>query len=254
MLTLCVASSNVVAQTIQNSDFETPYVGPTGTIEDFATYYSFEEDPTNAVWTFTGSCGIAANGSGWAFYNAGTPNGNQFAFLQGYDGAGASVSQILSNCPAGSYTFTFIASQRDIVGRDNTTNQTATVLVDGFDVGSFTPPDTNWYSYETTPILLSEGNHVLMFTNVPVAGDATVRLDTVGVQTSPISPPTPLGIGTYGNQSVVFWPASAGNVILQTTTNLSSPNWVTASNGTPFIAVGFTNSSPGQFFRLAPAE
>jgi hypothetical protein len=60
----------------------------------------------------------------------------------------------------------------------------------------------------------------------------------------------PLGIGTLGNQSVVFWPVSSANVVLQTTTNLVSPNWVTASNGTPFNAVGFTNSSPAQFFRL----
>lgn len=59
-----------------------------------------------------------------------------------------------------------------------------------------------------------------------------------------------LGIAPYGNQSVLFWPASATNVVLQTTTNLVSPNWVTASNGTPFTAVGFTNSSPAQFFRL----
>ena len=59
-----------------------------------------------------------------------------------------------------------------------------------------------------------------------------------------------LGIAPYGNQSVLFWPASATNVVLQTTTNLTTPNWVTASNGTPFNAVAFTNSSPAQFFRL----
>jgi hypothetical protein len=59
-----------------------------------------------------------------------------------------------------------------------------------------------------------------------------------------------LGIAPYGNQSVLFWPASATNVVLQTTTNLTTPNWVTASNGTLFNAFGFTNSSPAQFFRL----
>jgi hypothetical protein len=61
-----------------------------------------------------------------------------------------------------------------------------------------------------------------------------------------------LGIATYGNHSVLFWPASATNVVLQTTTNLTSPNWVTASNGTPFTAIGFTNSSPAAYFRLQP--
>jgi hypothetical protein len=64
------------------------------------------------------------------------------------------------------------------------------------------------------------------------------------------APPPGLGIASYGKESVLFWPASATNLVLQTTTNLASPNWVTASNGTSFNAVGFTNSSPAQFYRL----
>jgi hypothetical protein len=238
---LHAVTSNLGAQTIQNSDFETPYVGPVG------EYFSYQENPTGASWTFSGHGGIAANGSGYAFYNAGTPSGNQFAILQYAQGVGASMSQTISNLSAGNYTFSFIASQRDIVGRDNTTNQGVMVLVDGVNVGSFTPADTNWYSFQTTPILLNAGNHVLTFTTLVVAVDATVRVDTVGLQSSPL---TTLGIGASGNQSVLFWPASATNVVLQTTTNLSSPNWVTVSNGTPFTAIGFTNSLPAQFFRL----
>jgi hypothetical protein len=238
---LSVASPKLSAQMIQNPSFETPVVGSVG------EYFSYESDPAGAVWTFVGQAGIAANGSGYAYYNGGTPGGNQFAFLQGISGVGGSMSQTITNCPAGNYTFNFIASQRDIAGRDNTTNQTAIVLVDGVNVGSFTPPDTNWYSYQTTPLSLNAGNHVLTFTNVPVAGDATVRVDAVGLQWSGLAI---LGIASYGNQSVLFWPASATNVVLQTTTNLSSPNWVTVSNGTPFIAVGVTNSFPAQFFRL----
>ena len=120
------------AQTIQNPGFETPVVGPVG------NYYSYEYNPTGAAWTFNGNAGIAANGSGFAYYNAGTPDGNQFAFLQGTDGVGGSMFQTISNFPAGNYSFTFIASQRDIVGRDNSQNQTVTVLVDGARVGSFT--------------------------------------------------------------------------------------------------------------------
>jgi hypothetical protein len=53
-----------------------------------------------------------------------------------------------------------------------------------------------------------------------------------------------------GNQTALFWPASATNVILQTTTNLSSPNWTTVTNGTPIIGVTVANTSPAAFFRL----
>jgi hypothetical protein len=99
---------------------------------------------------------------------------------------GASISQTLSNLTPGSYKFSFTAAQRDRVGRENityqTTNQTVTVLVDGTNVGSFTPPDQNWYSYETAPILLSPGDHTLTFTNLPVPGDASILLDNIGIK------------------------------------------------------------------------
>jgi len=253
---LHAVTSQLAAQTIQNPDFETPFVGPFGNANGsspnytFQYYYSFETTPTNASWTFTGNAGIAANGSGFAFYNLGTPSGNQFAVLQGLSGSGASMCQTISNFPAGNYTFTFIASQRDIAGRDNTTNQTAIVLVDGVNVGSFTPADTNWYLCQTAPISLSAGNHVLLFTNNPVAGDATIRVDSVWLQSAILQTPPALGIGAYGNQTVVFWPASATNFVLQATGNLSSSNWTTVSNGMSFIAAGFSNSTPAQFFRL----
>lgn len=62
--------------------------------------------------------------------------------------------------------------------------------------------------------------------------------------------PPILGISSAGNQFVLYWPASATNFILQTTSNLSSPNWATVSNGVPIIGVTLTNVSPGAFFRL----
>lgn len=59
-----------------------------------------------------------------------------------------------------------------------------------------------------------------------------------------------LNIASAGNQSVLFWPASATNYVLQSTTNLASPKWVTVSNGTPIIGVTLTNNLPVAFFRL----
>jgi uncharacterized repeat protein (TIGR03803 family) len=64
------------------------------------------------------------------------------------------------------------------------------------------------------------------------------------------SPPA-LNVSSFGNQSVLFWPAWANNYVLQGTTNLASTNWATVSNAVMVIAVTVTNSSPGQFFRLA---
>jgi formylglycine-generating enzyme required for sulfatase activity len=59
-----------------------------------------------------------------------------------------------------------------------------------------------------------------------------------------------LGIAQSGNQSVLFWPASAANYTLQSTTNLVLPNWVTVSNATPVTAFTVTNASSAGFFRL----
>jgi formylglycine-generating enzyme required for sulfatase activity len=61
---------------------------------------------------------------------------------------------------------------------------------------------------------------------------------------------TNLGIASAGNQSVLFWPTTLPNYVLQSTTNLASPNWVTVSNAVPANAVCVTNASPANFFRL----
>ncbi|HEX9046200.1 MAG TPA: SUMF1/EgtB/PvdO family nonheme iron enzyme [Verrucomicrobiae bacterium] len=59
-----------------------------------------------------------------------------------------------------------------------------------------------------------------------------------------------MGIAPAGNQTVLFWPAAATNYTLQTTTNLTSPNWGPVTNGIPLIAISVTNLSPTMFFRL----
>jgi len=65
---------------------------------------------------------------------------------------------------------------------------------------------------------------------------------------------TNLGIAPApGGQSVLYWPVSGTNYVLQTTTNLATPNWVTASNAVTVNAVAVTNSAPSGFFRLLAA-
>ena len=62
-----------------------------------------------------------------------------------------------------------------------------------------------------------------------------------------------LGIAQEGNQIVLSWPAMVTNGVLQSATNLASPNWVALSNvvtGTVSNTITVTNTSFASFFRL----
>lgn len=67
-----------------------------------------------------------------------------------------------------------------------------------------------------------------------------------------VTPPPTLSVASSGNQTALYWPASASNYVLQITTNLASTNWVTVTNGSPIIGVTVTNNLPAAFFRLEP--
>jgi len=64
-----------------------------------------------------------------------------------------------------------------------------------------------------------------------------------------LQPPTP-GITLAGNQTTLYWPATEGNHIVQTTTNLSNPNWQTVTNGIVITGITVTNTAPAAFYRL----
>jgi formylglycine-generating enzyme required for sulfatase activity len=67
-----------------------------------------------------------------------------------------------------------------------------------------------------------------------------------------------LSIAPGGNQSILFWPTTATNYVLQSTTNLAAPSWAVNSNvvlvdirnAIPMTAFTLTNSSSANFFRL----
>jgi len=62
---------------------------------------------------------------------------------------------------------------------------------------------------------------------------------------------TNLGIAQAGGRSLLYWPASsATNYILQSTTNLASPNWTTEEYPVPVTASTVSNTTPAKFFRL----
>jgi len=73
----------------------------------------------------------------------------------------------------------------------------------------------------------------------------------VGVH-SALAQVTNLGIAPAGGQSVLYWPNSPTNYVLQTATNLSSTNWLTARTAFAVNAAEVTNAAPAGFFRLMP--
>jgi hypothetical protein len=78
-----------------------------------------------------------------------------------------------------------------------------------------------------------------------------------GYPAVPWNPFPALGITTYSNQPVLFFPvpapfpASIGtNYVMQMTTNLASGKWVTVTNSVTFIGIQVTNTPGPAFFRL----
>ena len=59
-----------------------------------------------------------------------------------------------------------------------------------------------------------------------------------------------LGISPAGQQSVLYWTTTPTNYLLQSTTNLASPNWVYANDAVPVSAATVSNTSLAKFFRL----
>jgi formylglycine-generating enzyme len=61
-----------------------------------------------------------------------------------------------------------------------------------------------------------------------------------------------LSIAQVGNQSVIYWPTipSTNITILQATTNLTTPNWVTANDAVTVTAATVSNTLPARFFHL----
>ena len=103
---------------------------------------AYQYDPTGSAWTFSGTAGLAGNGSTFTSGNPNAPQGNQVAFVQ----RTGSISQVVSFAAAGSYLISFSAAQR---GNNGTSNEEVQVQVDGTVVGTFTPAGTGYATYTT---------------------------------------------------------------------------------------------------------
>jgi PKD repeat protein len=145
--------------------FETPKVG----------LGAYVYDPSGSAWTFSGTSGVAGNGSGFTSGNPNAPQGTQVAFMQGT----GSVSQAV-NLSAGTYTISFEAAQR---GNWQDSSQTFAVEVDGQVVGTFTPDSTSYSSYTTDPFTVTAGTHTIAFVGLdPDGGDNTAFLDQLSIK------------------------------------------------------------------------
>jgi subtilase family serine protease len=148
--------------------FESPTVG-TG-----ASAYKY--DPTSGTpWTFSGTAGVAGNGSAFTSGNPSAPQGTQVAFLQ-FTG---SISQTV-NFASGNYTLSFSAAQRQ---NYQASRQVIEVTVDGNVVGTITPSGTSYATYTTSSFTVTAGSHTIAFLGLnPNGGDNTAFLDQITIQ------------------------------------------------------------------------
>jgi len=150
---------------VNNPSFEVPALTA-------APPWDYQYNPAGGTWTFTGTSGIARNGS--AFNNATAPDGSQVAFIQ----ETGSISQAVSVPANINYSVVVSAAQRWL-----TALQKVNVSVDGVVVGHFTPPSNNAYVAYASEVLWSgnsAGQHTVTFSGTSTV-DATVFIDKVRI-------------------------------------------------------------------------
>jgi hypothetical protein len=141
-------------------------------------------DPSGTAWKFSGTAGVAGNGSNITAGNSLAPQGTQVAFLQGT----GTVSQAVDFYPqAGAYQISLSIAQGSSNG---STKEGVRVLVDGNVVGTFTPAGTSYATFTTAAFNVAAGNHTISFVGVAPAGaNGTALLDRVSIDS--LSPPAP---------------------------------------------------------------
>jgi hypothetical protein len=88
----------LLSATVLDPGFETPFVGTN----------SYQYAPAGSPWTFNGGAGLTGNGSGFTAGSPNAPEGSQVAFVQ----QTGSVSQAVNFSAGGSFTVSFLATQR----------------------------------------------------------------------------------------------------------------------------------------------
>ena len=141
-----------------DSGFENPHVGA-----------GSQSDPANTAWTFSGTAGVAGNGSALTSGSPNAPQGSQVAFLQ----QNGSISQVVNVQTAGAYQLSLLAAQ---LGINFGGNEEIQVQVDGTTVADFTPTSTSYAAYTTPSFQLTAGSHTLTLVGVSPVGDNDAAL------------------------------------------------------------------------------
>src|SRR5947209_1023193 len=133
---------------------------------------TFKYNPTGSPWTFTGTAGVAEDGSAFTAGNPAAPRGSQVVFLQ----QTGKVTQAV-NFAAGSYSISFLAAQRGNAGG----NQTFQALVDGKVVGTFNSlAGAGYQTLSTSSFTVTGGTHTITLQGTNLnGGDNTAFIDQV---------------------------------------------------------------------------
>ena len=220
--------------TIGDAGFESPNVG-TG------AYGDFQYDPSGVAWNFSGSAGVAGNGSGFTSGNPNAPAGTQVGFLQ----STGFFSQTV-NLAAGSYQISFQAAQRANWGGA----QSFQVLVDGQVVGTFSGLSTAYTGFTTNAFTVTAGNHTITFQGLdPNGGDDTAFIDQAQINVAAVSvPAAPSNLAaTSGNAQVALsWNASSGATSYDIYRGISSGSEALVDSGitaSSFTDTGLSNGT-----------
>jgi hypothetical protein len=155
------------AAIIANGSFETPALGAS----------SFVYNPSGATWGFSGTSGIASNGSAFGYLAA--PGGTQAAFLQSAGASNVISETISSVSPGNIITFSYAA-------RPGFSADSFTVSYNGINFGTFTPSSTTWTAGSVTIQAGAPASGILAFTGLSnPAADLNVGIDIVSSTAAP---------------------------------------------------------------------
>jgi hypothetical protein len=136
---------------------------------------TYVTDPSGVSWQFSGTAGVAANGSSFTANSSTTqlaPQGTEVAYVQDT----GSINQTVY-LDAGTYQVSFQSAQRAIF---QTNYQEIEILVDGQDEGLIDPTSTGYAEYQSSTFTVAAGAHVVEFLGLnPEGGDDTAFLDEV---------------------------------------------------------------------------
>jgi hypothetical protein len=158
---------------VNNASGQGDVTVPDGSFES-PTVSGFQADPAGSPWSFSGSAGIVANGSG--LNNPAAPDGSQAAYIQG----SGSFSETVS----------FTGNQADLAfnaAEGSAGTESFDIYYDNTLIGRdwrkvWTPDHTTFDLYHTLSFATTPGPHTIRF--VGLGGSGTVFIDNIQVETA----------------------------------------------------------------------